>query len=334
MSLGGLVDLFRWPAAAPVLLLVPLAWVFAGRLDRARERRLARALGPRVHGLAADLSPGQRRARRALAATGLALALVAVLQPAWGAGTTEPRTSDILVCLDVSRSMLARDVAPSRLAAAKREIRELAEAARGDRLGLVVFAGEARLSVPLTTDLDSFAELVELAEPEAVRRGGTDLGAALERALAALSEDGGGAAVLLLTDGEDHEQSGLSVARTCRERGITVHCIGYGSTLGSKVALEGPGGEVFLRDRSGQEVVSALDLATLRAIAETTGGRFVQAGARPRALVELYRDHVRPAARKSSAAEPLRERENRFQWPLLAALVLWMLELCLTDRKR
>jgi Ca-activated chloride channel family protein len=326
-----------WGEGWPLLLLAPLCAAGLWRLDRARADRLRELAGPRARALAAELSGGRRRLRRWLATLGLLLGLVAALQPAWGAAgaTAGPRGVDVVVCLDVSRSMLARDLQPNRLLAAKREIKALAARARGDRLGLVVYAGQARLLVPLTLDLRSFRELVDLAEPTSIARGGTDLGAALELALAALEgQSGEHEAVLLLTDGEDHEQRGLRAAERCRERGITVHCVGFGSAAGSKIAIETGAGEEFLRDRAGQEVVTALDPASLRRIAETTGGEFVDAGGRPQPLLWLYDQRIATLLHKSLAAGGQEPPTNRFQWPLLGAFVLWMLACTFTDRKR
>ena len=213
------------------------------------------------------------------------LAVVAALQPLWGEGTasSSARGADVVVCLDVSRSMLARDVPPSRLAAAKREIRALARTRAGDRLALVLFAGEARLAAPLTSDVESFCEIVDLADPLSVGRGGTDLGAALEAALAALEGAAGDhAAVILVTDGEDLGGRGLRAAEACKARNVAVHCVGFGSAGGAKIPVAGDGGTTFLRDRGGAEVVSALDPDGLRRIAEATGGEaVVDAGARP-----------------------------------------------------
>ncbi len=325
-----------WPAAAPLVLLAPLVALGLWALDRARARRLSRAVGPRFLELAEDLSRGERCLGRALASAGILLAAVAAMQPLWGVGggRIEQRGIDIVVCLDVSRSMLARDVPPSRLERARREIHDLSRGARGDRLALVVFAGEARAAVPLTHDMESFAELALLAGPESVERGGTDLGAALETALETLGEESGHRVVLLITDGEDHAKRALRAAEICKERKITVHSVGFGSTLGSKIAVEQQGGEAFLRDRSGEEIVSTMDSARLREIAETTGGAFVDAGAAPRPLVELYEERIDSLPRTPFEAGERSGRENRFQWPLLAAFAAWILELCLTHRKR
>jgi len=324
------------PELLPALLVVPLALLALWRLDRARGRRLVRAIGPRVTALAGHAGAVRRRTRRLLLTVALLMALLAMLQPVWGKAARERDREgvDILVCLDVSRSMLARDVAPSRLERARREIGELAARAEGDRLGLVVFAGDARLAVPLTLDAESFAEMARLADPLSVDRGGTDLGAALATALdALLGQSGETETVLLLTDGEDHEEKGLRVAETARARNIAVHCVGFGSARGAKIPIETERGEVFLRDRGGADVISAMDPATLRRIAAATGGAFVDALAEPHALVDLYESRILPMARKSFAASEHPARESRYQWPLAAAFLIWIVNLCLVERK-
>src|SRR5690606_6559843 len=290
---------------------------------------------PRADRLTATLARRRRAARRALLCAGILCAGVAALQPLLGyeRRVVEQRGVDLVVCVDVSRSMLARDVAPSRLLAAREHVRALAERARGDRLALVAFAGEAHLVVPLTQDVDSLLAMLDTVDPLAVRRGGTDLGAALQRALDALHQATGDAeAVSLVTDGEDHEQRGLRLAETFRARGVPVHCVGLGSPHGSKIAVEGDGGEAFLRDRAGNEVVSALDVASLRALATATGGEFVDAGSGGSPLVELYDRRIVPMAQKALAREQRRERSNRFQAPLLLAVVLWAFALLLGER--
>ena len=294
-------SLFACPEALPLLLVGPAAWVALRAIDGWRVRRLARVVGPRVETLARDFSPGRRQTRRWLTVGALLLASVAALQPMWGeaSSSVEQRGVDILICLDVSRSMLARDLAPDRLRRARAEIRGLAERARGDRIGLVAFAGEARLVAPLTQDLGSLVEILELVDPLTIEKGGTDLGSALEIALAGLrGASGDHETVLLLTDGEDLGGRGLEVARRCRERGITVHAVGFGSALGAKIPIDRGGREGYLRDRLGKEVISALDPTSLRLIAETTGGAYVS-GSRVDPLVELYERRILPMARKA-----------------------------------
>ncbi len=331
-----LLDQFVRPDLAPLLLIVPLAGLLLAVIDRWRRRRVRLTLGPRAALLIPGFSRARRRTGRFLFLGAICLLVIAAMQPRWGsgAGTIAPRGADIVICLDVSRSMLARDVAPSRLLRAKREIRALAGRARGDRLGLVVFAGEARLLVPLTKDRRAFVELADQADPLIVPRGGTDLGAALLTALSAFSGKSGGArTIVLLTDGDDLEGRGLSVAKTCGERGIPVHAVGFGSARGARIPVTEAGREVFITDPAGNEVVSALDDPGLRRIADSTGGKFtVVADARP-TLLELYEDHITPLVRRTFLAAERRERENRFQWPLLLAFVLLLSDLVLCAKR-
>jgi len=327
-------DLFLTPERWPVLLLVPAVALLLFALDRARARRLVRVLGPRAGALTSDLGHGRRRVRRWLFVAALSLALLAVLQPAWGEGsrTVTRRGVDLVICLDVSRSMLARDLAPDRLGRAQAEIRELAERAAGDRMALVLFAGEAVLAVPLTEDLRSFVELAELASPLSVPRGGTDLGAAIRTARENFEGPAGPhEAILVLTDGGDHEGGGLRAAvAAAAERNLTVHGVGFGSERGAKIPVDG----AFLRDRSGGDVVTRMDAASLTRITEATGGSFVSAAVTQRPLVSLYEERILPMARTSFEAERRRERENRFQWPLMLGFALWILMLCVSEKRR
>lgn len=333
------MSVFAWPGGWPLLVLAPAVWLALRWVDRRRALGLDARLGARAPQLAVELDPRRRALRRVLFTLALLLSLLAVMQPHWGEDRrrVDQRGVDLLVCLDVSRSMLARDLPPNRLAHAKAEIAALANRTRGDRLGLVAFAGGARLLVPLTRDTGSFLHLLDLADPFVVTRGGTDLGAALEASLGALSgATGEHEVVLLITDGEDLEDRGLRAAAACAERGVTVHCVGIGSTRGSKIAVAVPGeaGERFLRDASGEEVVTVMDPAALRAIAETTGGRYVEAATTLRPLIELYEAEIVPMAAKSFGSGGRDGRANRFQLPLAAAFVLLVIELAMTDRRR
>lgn len=330
-------DFFLYPEAVPFLLLAPFVWGALWVKDRLRMRRFTRIAGPRRSTLAAEISSGRRGARRWLLAAIVFGIVFALLQPLGreDGSALDQRGVDVVVCLDVSRSMLAGDVAPSRLEFARREIRDLVLQNPGDRFGLILFAGEAELTVPLTQDGMSFNGLLDLADPLSLKRGGTDVGMALSRALEVFDgKSGDHEVVMLITDGEDLEDKGLAVASTCRERGITVHCVGIGSPKGSKIAVAAEEGEEFLRNRDGEEVVSVLDREGLAAIADAAGGQFVDASLRPRPLELLYEKRIRPMARKAFEEERRRERRNHYQWPLLAAISLWSFELGLSERKR
>ena len=334
-----------FPAGLGFLALLPLVYLFLHSSERTRELRLGSWIGPRVQTLAGKNSPRRRGLRHALSLSGFSAAIFAVVQPAWGVDPekVQVRGVDLFLCLDVSRSMLAQDLAPDRLRRAHIEIDALSKRARGDRLGLVAFAGDARLVVPLTRDMDTFSELVHSSGPLSANRGGTNVGAALETALKALpssSLEGGDAkrqlgnheVIVLISDGEDLEGRGLSAARLCKDRNVMVHCVGVGSSLGSKIAIEEEEGSGFLRDRSGQEVVTQLDEEGLSAVAEMTGGQYLSLGENPRALVSLYEAHVLGMEGKQGNGDP-NARRNHYQWPLFLAFVFFAIELAMSERR-
>lgn len=258
-------------------------------------------------GGAAD--PRRRRARRlaaraaAVPALAGALLLAGAEREAAAAPADAPLSMDLVIVLDVSRSMLARDVAPSRLGRARAEIRALAERARTDRLALVAFAGEARRLVPVTRDGVLVADSADAAGPDSVALGGTDLAAALDAAFDSLPDDGASrsAAVLLLTDGEDLAGEGAAAAARLAARGVPVHAFGLGDERGSKITVEGPDGETFLRDRAGREVISGLDARSLEAVAAAGGGEFVRLDGEPGGLAAHYATRILPQARRALA---------------------------------
>ena len=332
MTLG---DVVLHPTAWPVLLLGPLAWWFVSWRSRARRRRLSALAGLRAASVSTERSHLRARLRRGAFGAALLLALVAALGPVFGDADAdgEWRGADVVICLDISRSMLAPDVRPSRLDAAKASIEALLAYAEGTRFGLVLFAGDAQLRVPLTRDRSSFRQLLATAEPADAQEGGTNLGGALDLAKEALGRDQGGAGVVLLvSDGEDLRGRGVAAAKLCEERGLVVHAVGLGTALGSKIPLEGQLG--FLRDRTGREVVSALDPAGLQQIARAAGGQYRTQAAASKTLPDLHDQYIVPMARAAATDGAQRRRSNGYQWPLLLATLLWLAELYLLERRR
>ncbi|RMH05078.1 MAG: VWA domain-containing protein [Planctomycetota bacterium] len=306
---------FDLPGALVLLLALPVL-AAVQRVDaRRRRHRLWGAAGPRA------AAAGSGRASFRTSGTVLALLVLALAGPRLGPSPGRSGAgADLLVVLDVSRSMLARDLAPDRLERARADIRDLVEAGGGDRFGLVLFAGEARLAAPLTRDRTSFLALLALAGPESVPRGGTDLGAALERAAAALGAGRGPeperpAAVLLLSDGEDLEGRGREAALALAAAGIPVHCIGYGRRAGARIPVAADGGEQWLLDRNGRPVQTAVDARGLASLAAATGGRFVLAAEEEAPLRTAL---GRPAGAAPGAEPAARSLAD----PILAAALL------------
>jgi Ca-activated chloride channel homolog len=265
------------------------------------------------------------------------LAATALLDPRYGAPSTPllGRGAEIVVALDVSRSMAARDATPDRLEAAKRAIRSLAEAARGDRFALVLFAGEARLIAPSTEDVDAVARMAAAADLLSIPKGGSDLGAAIRASLAATREEGDRArAILLLTDGEDHAGRGRDAAAEARKRGVAVHAAVFGTARGGRISREAEDVEGYVLDSDGAPVLAAADLDGLRRLAEAGGGTAVADAAKPGALVGWYEAHVAPISRKPSEAASAAAAPRRAFELLSLALLLWMIEPWLFARRR
>ncbi len=325
--------LFLVPPWWPALLVLPAALWLGYVRSRAAAARARSLFGQREMALC-----GERVAvalRAACAAGAVLLATLALLQPVFGESDSEPVGPDVVLCVDVSRSMAARDTAPTRLGAVQQQIAELAGVATGTRLALVTFAGDARLVVPLTTDLDAVVVLARDLAAGASGRGGTNPGAAIEVGVRALQRGGGAGrgSLVLLTDGEDFVGSAQAAAAQALANGVPVHCIGFGQDGGSKIVVETETGETFLRDASGDEVVTRLLAESLAAVAMAGGGRF-ERDRGPATLSALHAAVLAPAARAAAAHDAGRPVAHRFQWPLFGALLLWMLRWCLSERRR
>jgi len=287
----------------PVRLAAPLAlWLLpatgalllVGLWSVARRRRALRAaLGP----LASRMAPGAGVARPALRmgshALGLALLALALSRPQCGGrGELVKRQGiDLVLAVDVSQSMLARDGAPDRLGRARLEVEAILDRLAGDRVAVVLFAADATVQCPLTTDHAAVRLLLRGAGPASVARQGTSLAAALDaaaEALAAVDRTGRSRAVVLLSDGEDQEPGAAEAADRLGADGIRVFAVGIGSPEGEPLpALDARGKPAGARrDREGRPVATRLEEGPLRAVAERTGGRYLRA-AGPVGLGEL-----------------------------------------------
>ncbi len=321
------------PAAWPLVLVVPLLAWWTVRAERRRRQRQHTAFGRRTTAVLGQ--PVFVRTRATCGWLGALACAIALLQPLAGTPPGEPARPEVVLCLDLSRSMLARDLQPDRLGAAQADIRALADAAVPARVGLVAFAGTAEWIAPRTDDLQSLATLAAGLDPSRLARGGTDLAAAIDTALAAFARSGGGdhAGIVLLTDGEDFGDGALAAVQRAALAGICVSTLAYGSEGGSKIVVEGDDGEVFLQDGNGNDVVSVPDRAALAALATAGGGRFAS-GDGEGALVRVFTELLLPRAQRAAHRDPTRQPPHVFQWPLLLGVLLSMLALALPERRR
>ncbi|MCW5893226.1 MAG: VWA domain-containing protein [bacterium] len=332
-----MMDAVRWdhPPFLLALLAAPALAAFfvwaAGRRARALRTFVAASLLPVV---APDVDPRRRRLRAALVVAAVACLGLALGGPRWGFRWEELRREgiDIVVALDTSRSMLATDVKPNRLARAKLAIRDLADAARDDRLALVPFAGSAFVQCPLTLDHGAFLESLQATDVGIIPRGGTALAVAIDTSLGAFEgREGRHQAIVLVTDGESHEGDWKAAVARAKERGVAIFTVGLGTTEGELLPAEqGPG---FFKDRRGQAVKSRLDETTLEQVAVDTGGVYLHLAGTGPGLAELYRDHIAELDPRQLGSTLEKRYEARYRWPLLVALVLLLLEPLVSDRR-
>ncbi len=258
-----------------VVLLMTAGAIYAGIWRRRAREAFAGPQAPRWGGSGFWV-------RSLMVVGAAALIAIATARPQWGTNETvrESVGVDYVIALDISKSMSAADVAPTRLEAAQEELIRLVESERGNRIGLVVFAGSAFLRSPLTSDTQAMTQLIRRADGEAsLARVGSDLGAALEVAstILAASEPERGKAVILVSDGEDHAGSYVAQAELLAAQDITVLTAGVGTTSGALLYDQDAAGDLILKlDINGQPIVSRLDSSSLIQIAELTGGRYEQ----------------------------------------------------------
>ncbi|MFH1243444.1 MAG: VWA domain-containing protein [Pseudomonadota bacterium] len=306
---------------------------FQKRSGRALERFAA---GHLVEKLTQSVSPGRRMIKRILLIMALASIFLALARPQAGFRWEEVKRKgiDILLAVDTSKSMLANDVKPNRLERSKMGIMDFVSRLEGDRVGLIPFAGTAFLMCPLTLDYDAFKRSLMALDTGIIPEVGTDLAAAISEAEFAFSDRANHRILVLVTDGEDLEGGALSAAKEAAAKNMTIYTVGVGTPAGELIPLdhEGKGG-AFLKDDKGQMVKSRLDEKMLRQIAETTGGLYEPLGRQAEGLEAIYRQRLSLVPKQELAERMRKVPIDRFEWPLLFALLLLVVEFAMSDRK-
>lgn len=330
--------------AEPLWLLVgviacaALLWRYR-RFDRQQATLLTKFIAPRLaEQLTKSFSPRRRLIKRALFVGATVCLFIALARPQAGFRweETQRKGLEILFAVDTSKSMLAQDVKPSRLARAKLAVEDLLGKLNGDGVGLVAFAGGSFLQCPITLDYDAFRDSLSALDTGVIPKGGTDVAAAIREAQAAFKTRASSDHILiLLTDGEDLEGEAIAAAKSATSEGVKIFTVGVGSANGELVPVPSEnGGTEFVKDESGQFVKSRLDENTLKQIAEVTGGMYQPLGQQSQGLTAIYEEGLKSFTRHDLSSRQHKVYLEQFHWPLLASLALLIAESLVGTRRR
>ncbi|MGX8707469.1 MAG: VWA domain-containing protein [Bacteroidales bacterium] len=315
-----------------LLLLVPLLFVAYALYLRARRKRIARLGNPElVAQLMPEASVGKGWLKVSLLAAAWFFFVIGLARPQLGARLKEHESKgvEVVIALDVSNSMLAEDYSPNRLERSKLAISRLVDRLQGDRIGLVVFAGQAFVQLPITADYVSAKIFLKTINTESVPIQGTALAEALmssARSFSTQSEHS--RAIILITDGEDHEGDVLEAAKAIAEQGIRIYCIGVGSPQGKPIPKNGS----LMKDRNGDIVVSRLDEDILQEIAGIGEGKYVRAGNSEFGLNPII-DDIRTLDKEQFNSVVFEDFDEQYMYFFAIALFFLVLELLIPQRK-
>jgi Ca-activated chloride channel family protein len=296
------------------------------RLRRFGDPQLVRQLMP-------DVSRFRPLVKFGLLLTALALLIVMLARPQMGTKISHEKRTGIetIIALDISNSMLAEDVSPSRLDRAKMMVENLVDHFTNDKIGLIVFAGEAYVQLPITSDFVSAKMFLSSIEPGLIETQGTDIAAAVNMATHSFTqEEGVGKAVIVITDGEDHEGGALEAAQEAKEKGMRVYVLGIGSSKGSPIPI--PGTSDYMKDNSGETVMSALNEDMCKQVAAAGGGAYIHVENNSNAQEQLNRE-LDKLAKKEISSTVYSDFDEQFQAVGILVLLLLIAEICILEIK-
>lgn len=246
----------------------------------------------------------------------------------------ERKGIDLMICLDVSNSMLAEDIQPNRLERAKQALSKLIDKLGNDRIGIVVFAGNAYFQLPITTDHAAAKMYLNTISTRLVPTQGTAIGEALEKAAESFDDDSHTRAIVVITDGENHEDDPVKAAKELAEKGIFIYTLGMGLPEGAPIPVYNQAGRQtgYKKDRSGQTVITRLDENTLQKVAEAGNGIYVRANNTTAGLSKIF-DEINSLEKTTYESQMFSEYESRFQYFIALALLMLLIEMLIFERK-
>src|SRR5262245_22383161 len=321
-----------------LFVLPALAFCFA-RAEQVGTEKLRRFVAARLlPQLAGTVNRKRRVVRFLLLLLVLALVIVSLARPRWGYVFDEVKRKglDLILAIDVSRSMLSNDVQPDRLERVKLATQDLLNELQGDRVGLIAFAGKAFLQAPLTIDYDAAVDSINELDTKIIPEGGTNISDAIALATRTFGKSAtGNRALIIFTDGEELSGDAVKAAKAAADAGVRIFTVGVGTPAGSLIPVTGDNGETsFVKDINGQVVKSKLDDKRLREVAEATGGFYLHLENGPRTMQQVQGEGLAQMQAAEMDVRLSRRPIERYEWPLGGALIALALSILIPERKR
>ncbi len=321
-----------------LLALPVLAFFFARAEQRGAEKLRLFVAARLLPQLAGTVNRARRIFRFVLLLLVLALVLASLARPRWGYAYDEVKRKglDLLLAVDVSRSMLSNDVQPNRLERVKLATQDLINNLQGDRVGLIAFAGRAFLQAPLTIDYNAAVDSINELDTQIIPEGGTNISDAIALATRTFGKAAtGNRALIIFTDGEELSGDAVKTAKAAAEAGVRIFTVGVGTPGGSLIPIQSEnGGTAFVKDAKGEVVKSKLDETRLREVAQAADGFYLHLENGPRTMQQLVTDGLGKMKVADINARLSRKPIERYEWPLAAAIFLFALALLINDRQR
>lgn len=332
------MQLFRFanPDFLYLLLLLPVM-VLLFLVSELRKRRARRRLGDLklIESLMPELSDSRPVIKFVLLLLAVTAGIIMLSRPQFGSKIEDVKKQgvEVIIALDVSNSMLSEDIQPDRLTRAKQAISRLVDNLDNDKIGLIVFAGNAYTQIPITTDYVSAKMFLSTISPDMVPKQGTAIGSAIYLGMRSFSPgEGKSKAIIIITDGENHEDDPVAAAEEAAKAGIVIHTIGIGSVEGVPVPVTINGRKEYLKDIQGNTVISKLDEDILKKIALSTNGNYVRASNTNIGLDQIFGD-IRKMKKQELESTQYTEYNDQFQIFAAATIFMLLAEFIIMDRK-
>ena len=325
---------FEDPIYLWLLVLIPILALIRFISYRNQKKRLRKFGDPKLlKSLMPDVSRFRPMVKFWLLQAALALLIVMLARPQMGTKISQEKRTDIetIIAMDISNSMRAEDIVPSRLDRSKMMVENLVDHFNNDKIGLIVFAGDAFVQLPITSDYVSAKMFLSSIDPSMIATQGTDLAAAINMATNSFTqEEGIGKAIIVITDGEDHEGGALEAAEAAKKKGMRVYVLGVGSANGAPIPIPGTGD--YMKDNTGNTVMSALNEDMCKQVAAAGGGVYIHVENNSAAQQQLDNE-LDKLSKKETSTTVYSDFDEQFQAFGILALLLLIIEICILDRR-